>query len=480
MRSVSSVRRLLKTLSHPSTTKRFAESEGGAASLVSVLFLPVLMGFGALSVDVGYVYSLRANAQNAVDLAALGAMVQLRDASTPLSIAEANKTLKAVVIKYANENLRHNPEDLAVSENDITFGTWDFKTQTMSTDNQYTFADAVVVEARFDAKRGNQIRTILSKYVYDFFEFSVKSTSVLSKPPTIHALAESRGMSIVDTDIDTHTILVNAASRNAVTFGPPVNFGTFGMHRFDVVGDTNYRGSRSKGHLTTGVNAKADFFTDVPEPDVPRHCDYTRTVINSPGKNVVLRPGVYCEGILLEHAKEVRFMPGTYIIRGGHFETTGGMRGKLIWGADVLFYYVGSGSKNRSPYSRAEVQLNYGRFVFQAKQHGPHAGIVFFMARGKNAPRSFHAVSAILEFRGAIYAPDTTVLFYESILNGACHVICLVAERINFSDTFVNYYPNKKNMTKVPVGHRDKIVSPPGLSRSFRPYIVEQQSPPTT
>lgn len=448
--------------------------------MVSVLFMPVLIGFGALSVDVGYVYSLRANAQNAVDLAALGAMVQLRDASVPPSIAEANRTLKTVAINYANENLRHNPEGLAVTPDDIVFGTWDFETQTMSTDNKYAIADAVVVEAHFDAKRGNEVRTILAKLVYDFFEFSIKSTSVLSKPPTFHALAEKGGMFIEDTDIDTHTILVNARSKNAVKFAPPVDVGTFGMKRFDVAGDANISGPITGGKLTTGVKAKADFFAEVPEPAVPGLCDYTGTKVSKPGEKVVLRPGVYCEGIVLEDANEVRFMPGTYIIKGGSFDTGPGMRGKLIWGNDVLFYYVKNGTRRGPQRTQPEIQLNYGKFVFQAKQDGAQAGILFFMARGPKAPKLFRAASSILDFHGTIYAPDTTVLIQTVNMDGRCHVMCLVAQHINFSKTQIDYYPDNRDVRKVPIGHRDVMVSPPGLSRSFRPYVVERQLSPTS
>jgi uncharacterized membrane protein len=61
--------------------RRFAKDERGTIAIVSAVSLTVVIGAGALAVDVGSVYLDRRAAQAAVDLAAMAAASDVNNAS---------------------------------------------------------------------------------------------------------------------------------------------------------------------------------------------------------------------------------------------------------------------------------------------------------------------------------------------------------------------------------------------------------------
>ena len=87
--------RLMKLLS-------FIKDERGTAMVIGALALPVILGMGALAVDVGYLYTARNQMQNAADSAAIaGAQVMLNGGDTSSATTAA--------VNFANQNTGNVP-----------------------------------------------------------------------------------------------------------------------------------------------------------------------------------------------------------------------------------------------------------------------------------------------------------------------------------------------------------------------------------
>lgn len=84
----------------------------------------VLLGFAALSVDVGYLYAVRTETQDSADIAAMAAAAELRDVSIPISARLTNAN--TVAAGYVTKNLRFAATNTGTVT--VTFGHWDDET----------------------------------------------------------------------------------------------------------------------------------------------------------------------------------------------------------------------------------------------------------------------------------------------------------------------------------------------------------------
>lgn len=98
----------------------------------------VVLGFGALGIDISYLRNSQMELQNAVDAAAHAAMVSYRQGS---SQSEARDVAKLVAA-----NNRVAGRAVSLGTDDIIFGTWDFEGGGFSTSG--SFVNAVQVVAR--------------------------------------------------------------------------------------------------------------------------------------------------------------------------------------------------------------------------------------------------------------------------------------------------------------------------------------------
>jgi hypothetical protein len=90
--------------------------EQGYILVMVAVGLLVIMGFGAFSVDLGFLYHKRGQLQKAADLGALAG------ATAMVSFGSDEDQIKSVALQYARANLQANDEpSLAVIESDITF-----------------------------------------------------------------------------------------------------------------------------------------------------------------------------------------------------------------------------------------------------------------------------------------------------------------------------------------------------------------------
>jgi len=129
-----------------SRSDRSSKRRGVAAVFVMVL-LPVIVGFAALTVDVGYLYNVKTELQNSADAGAMAAAAQLAQpdlfVGTPSGVAQ----------QYANLNSPDHGNVVAAS--DVHVGFWDSATGTFTEGGLP--ANAVRVIARRSEANGNPV-----------------------------------------------------------------------------------------------------------------------------------------------------------------------------------------------------------------------------------------------------------------------------------------------------------------------------------
>lgn len=109
--------RLDKQTARVTVGRRRERSEGGNTAILVAVLLVVLTGFGSLVVDIGHLFRVRNELQNAADAAALAAASQLDRTSDGIVAAR----LKAK--QFAKKNYANNTQ-VDVRDQDIMFGYW--------------------------------------------------------------------------------------------------------------------------------------------------------------------------------------------------------------------------------------------------------------------------------------------------------------------------------------------------------------------
>ncbi len=135
----------------------FCKKESGQAIVLFAVVLTVLIGFGALAVDVGRVAVEKSNLQNAADAAALAAAHALPTETLARSAAE----------NYANVNGVTAPVTVAFSDSDKKV------TVTVSKPVEYTFAKVI----GFNSTTVTVKAAAIAASVFDSFKYSLFSGS---------------------------------------------------------------------------------------------------------------------------------------------------------------------------------------------------------------------------------------------------------------------------------------------------------------
>lgn len=115
----------------------------GAIVLMVALLLPLLIGFTAFVVDIGYARVVRAQLQTTADAAAESAAGELNHT------AEGVVRARAVAVFVAAQN-QANGDPVALAAADVEFGVWDPGSETFVPSVDPTLIDAVRVHAERD------------------------------------------------------------------------------------------------------------------------------------------------------------------------------------------------------------------------------------------------------------------------------------------------------------------------------------------
>ncbi len=172
------------------------KNQAGATAVVVAIVLPMLIGFGALAVDVGYMHVTKNELQNVADAAALAATRKLGtiyqgmtfEAQQAYVCGTGNDDI--TVIKGVADAVAHNNkaggEHITVHDmtegieiNEVEIGDWNSNTAIFKEKNEQP--DAVRVTARRDGSANGPITTFFAKiFGIDFVDVSADATAALT------------------------------------------------------------------------------------------------------------------------------------------------------------------------------------------------------------------------------------------------------------------------------------------------------------
>jgi len=212
----------------------------GMAAIYMAMLGTILVGITALAVDVGHALVTQNELQNASDAAALAATRQMgvgylampladqQDLGRDLTSSEqAQITAQATAATFANK--ASDVANLALSQGDISFGTWDFIARTFTP--TVTRPNAIRVTARRDGGANGPITTFFAGVLgVNTMNIATTSTAALGTaggpvPP---------GVGDVPFAISSNWANDNVANCNGgIQFSPTGPDGCAGWHVFD-------------------------------------------------------------------------------------------------------------------------------------------------------------------------------------------------------------------------------------------------------
>lgn len=391
-------------------------------------------GVGALAIDVGYIYQTKTEMQQAIDIASLVALKKLEESNySPIELYFENPTTAAAeftktIIDTVNSNAPAVGKGISVTKEDIQFGKWNFSTKQFDASTTTYPVNSVKITATLSKERGNAVPTFLGRMIRDSFDIKVDTTAIFPIPPSVHILSEDAvgSMQILKkhSDADFFTLQVNSNAKGA--YKNENGVGIPNIFNANVTGTFVGRGHKKIKEEQPRV---ADFLKDMPEPEFGNHCDYRNYETSK--INRTLKPGIYCGGLTIKNVKKVKFSPGRYMIKDGPLIIDKSMKGKDIFGKNVLFYFYGK---------KAQIIADGGQLSLSGRKKGIHAGVPIISARKPNAPvmHQFNPDSKIY-VHGIFYAPDTGIEINDAQLLGSCRLVCLTSKTLLIDDTFANY-----------------------------------------
>ena len=153
---------------------RFGREEDGSATLMALYFSMIILVVGGMAIDFQKRQADARHLQLAADVAAHAALYTREFEDATIARATALDTLQNL--------LPRTNMDTAIGTADITFGTWDFDTDTFTADP--TSREAVRVYAGMTEARGNPTPNLLLRMIgFDTFNVAADSVYVTYRPP---------------------------------------------------------------------------------------------------------------------------------------------------------------------------------------------------------------------------------------------------------------------------------------------------------
>ncbi len=445
--------------------RKFRSETGGSAAIAFAVTLPVLVGFTALAADIGNAYSQEEKLKQLTETVALAALVEIRKEQFYGLGGKVNE-FKPGLVAFAKTNMHAAARGLAVKEEDIEFGTWDFRNQTFLPDTGSTQISAVRVKGYMNAVRGNQLPSFFGKLFVDSFDISTESTAVLPIPPDFHVLNQTAGPAMIvdDTDIDTISAVINSSAPDALLVqGARSSFGTFKVHVAGGYSGSSRGMSEAARKVKSKIPGMADFLKDQPSPSATG-CTFVNYAALPISNEIVIKPGTYCGGLKIDvPADKVVFKPGVYVFKGGPLLIK---NQKDVFGDRVFLFLTGR-------YGGLDVRDS--KIRLRAQMNGKWAGMTIMSDRRPNfAPKRNLIERSTFASAGTIYMPGSKLEFNFGFFNITCKGLCVAADTMVFRRLYINGYNgfNLGSFTSFP-GSTD-IPMPVGLAKSFRPYLIEQ------
>ncbi|MDT8380432.1 MAG: TadE/TadG family type IV pilus assembly protein [Desulfotignum sp.] len=173
---------------------RILNNRKGVSAILIAIILPVLIGFAALAIDVGYMYTTKNELQNIADAAALAGAgelgkiylneVEQENHSTHTLTEIQEGQIQAAVTFVADLN----EDGFSIEDSDISIGVWDWNLKQLDPPDPENgnAADAVQVIARRDNNANNPVTTFFARIFsifggnHDTFQVVTIATAALS------------------------------------------------------------------------------------------------------------------------------------------------------------------------------------------------------------------------------------------------------------------------------------------------------------
>ena len=169
------------------------KNQAGVSAVIVAIVLPMLIGFGALAVDVGYMCVTKNELQNVADAAALAGAGYLGSIYAGLSYDEqqTHEFSRSDIVGAAQQVALKNQAartNILINDADVTIGTWNDEDGIYTLDSiaaPIVGPDAVEVIARRDGSANGPILTFFARiFNINAVDVSADATAALTSPAT--------------------------------------------------------------------------------------------------------------------------------------------------------------------------------------------------------------------------------------------------------------------------------------------------------
>jgi len=400
-----------------SVLRRLRGSERGAVLPLVAVSLPVLLGAGALGVDVAHIAVVRGQLQAAADAAARASVSQIANPDAAEDVA----------LDYARANLDPEQHGQILTPDDIEIGSWRSEPgePPSFTPAAAGEANAVRVTTRRASANNNPLELALAP-ILGVARSDITATAVAAQlsdgTACVLSLADSgagiRMNGSIDIDASSCGFAANSTSRNSLEVdGAAANADLQSLYLAGGKDDPHGTISSEQDPI---VNAGAPLpdpyarrdFSDLPETVSPTADEGAN--IGGVG-TTTLEPGVYPDGLSISGAGNVQLEAGVYVIEGNI-----SMSGAASLSGEGITLVSRDPDINIS--GSPDVELT-------APDSGPTRGIAM-MRRGDEGGGSQITGTSNMTVDGAFYFPDTSLSFKGTPDTRDC--LQVVAQRVSF------------------------------------------------
>jgi putative Flp pilus-assembly TadE/G-like protein len=374
--------------------------ESGQVMVLASMALVIIMGFAALAVDVGMLWSQRRQMQTAADAGSLAG-------ATALRYNQSYSSAAADTLKLNGFTNGQNGVTVAVN-NPPTSGTY-------SGDSKYV--EVVVQQPEptyFLRVLGYNTTTVSARAV----------SSSITSPNCIYALDPIASGAIHTDGGDVLTsscgVIADSTSSTAITSSGAVTAPAVG-----VVG--NYSGTvtvtTGTKKVITGIASLGDPLA-YEQPPTVGVCNPTYpSGVNVSSGTVTLNAGTYCGGFTVSGSAILKLNAGSYVLKGGGINLSGNA---TLSGTGVTIYNTGTAST----YKPISMLNDNGTVNLSAPTTGPLTGMLFFQDRSIVSAADNVLGGGAGKLEGALYFPTTSIMLNAGQSTNAAYTI-VVAKTIN-------------------------------------------------
>lgn len=425
--------RLVSNKQRPSRSQRALRVEDGQSLVLFVLALTVLLGFAALTIDVGNLFHDRAKLQNAADAASLAGAGVLPQGSAA-AITEARN--------YAQKN------GYVDGQNGYTVGIT----------TPYN-GDPFKIEVKISGPTPAAFATVLGinflsashRSVATYYGTTQLNAALLALNPTACNSYSQGGSSVVN--ITAGGIMDNSSCN------PSLKNSGSGSTTASAI--QYYTGAGYSGTFSPTPVAVSTRMTDPLASMAPPNLTSLGRSLDSGGSATnpslanfagtkTLHPGVYYGGIKISGSGTVTFLPGTYVLAGGGLSLTSSA---TTTGNGVMIYNTSDPQHPTGAGACDSISLSGGGSTnFTPPTSGPYKDVVFWQDPACKV--HFKVAGGGAAASGVYYLPGATFNVNGNKTLGSAQII---ADKFDFSGT-ANFSITNGNYVSLPLLSRPKLV----------------------